>query len=1231
MKNYTITIMLLLQLFVVAVNAQDVISGSKDMWPSSVTSRENIPTFRLNQIQLSDENGKTAVIRNINLIQAESDELNMKHYRYQQHLNNIPVEGAIWVVHTSSGKVNRQNGKLVKVFPSQLSSKAGITEKDALMNAVKYIGAVTYKWQIASEENFIRSEKGDPNATFYPKAELVYYSGEYDVVPANLRLAYKFDIYAHEPLSRCYVFVDAVTGDILGRRELIHETNAVGTAVTAYSGNQTITSDFTGTNYRLRETARGAGNGEINTYNLQNGINYGTAVDFTDADNFWNNVNAAKDEYATDAHWATEMTYDYYYSMHNRNSIDNLGFPLNSYVHYSTNYFNAFWDGSRMTYGDGNATNGNRPLTSLDVCGHEITHGVTERTSGLVYSYESGALNEAFSDIFGTAIEKFARPGNYDWLVGGDFYSIRSMSNPNLFSDPDTYYGTFWYTGINDYGGVHTNSGVLNFWFYLLTTGGTGTNDHAFNYAVSGIGIDDAAKIAYRLNTFYLVPTSNYNDARTFSIQAAEDLFGIGSNQVIQTANAWDAVGVYAQSCTPLTNLFASAITQTTAVLNWDVMPGAVFYVVEKKLASSATWNVEGVATTNSFALNSLSASTVYDWRVRSSCNTGYSQSQFTSANPACNPPTSLNVSVNGNSATLEWDAMPYGINYHIYFKPAIDSLWIDSGFVSGVNYTLTGLNSNTEYNWKVETNCGFGTSDAAIGSFITNTESCGTPSALITTFSGLTSTFDWSPVSGATAYRLQMKWPYGSWTNPGFDTTVVGDSFVFTGFGSGMTLDWRVRAFCPENISLWASSTFTTPCPAPTTLTVGSIGNTSASLSWNPSGANTFYGYRVYYKLATSSTWTYAGYAMATSFALGGLQPGKLYDVRVSQECLDINSSDVISNFTTLCTTIPGAVSSSDVKSNAAKISWNPVSGVVSYSLQYKRTSVSTWTTVNGITATSYVITGLNAATAYQYKVAAVCTYGSTAYSTIGTFTTYCTSTGLNSQEWIDLFSIGTINRTSGADAGGYIHTGLSTNLVIGSVNSGLISAGFSGATRTEIFAIYIDFNRNGSYADAGERVTGPVTFTSTGNISFTVTIPGTATAGQTSMRVVMARNGSGTVGPCNTGRRGEIEDYFVNITVGSALVRQEADPAKFSPSEISTFTVTPNPSDGMYHIESVDETKISEYVVYDIAGSLITNGFAGDVQEMYIDISRHKSGMYFLKLTDRNNNISVMKLIKE
>lgn len=533
--------------FSFAAIGQDIQKGLPGMYPVSVDFKTSPRAFEKNAVILSDETGRSVAGKEAVLIRSEKDAYGTTHYRYQQTYLGIPVEHATYVVHESGGSVLYENGKWVKDFPSSLKAQPLLTRQTALSMATADIGASSYKWQIPAEEAFLKQEQNNPNATYFPKGELVFYSGEEEVIPSSLRLAYKFDVYAAYPASRTIIFIDANTGSVLGKREMIHSTNAPGTAVTAYSGTQSITTDYTGTTYRLRETGRGNG---IQTFNMKTaGTSYASAVDFTDADNNWNNVNTNKDQYATDAHWGAEKTYDYYFSKYGRNSVDNAGLILKSYVHvnlvaqgYPDNV-NAFWDGSRMSYGDGNTTY--KPLTALDIAGHEISHGVTEYSSNLTYSGESGAMNEGFSDIFGTSIEFYGRPSRANWLIGEDIgAAFRSMSSPNTYSQPDTYKGTYWYTGTADNGGVHTNSGVLNYWYYLLSQGGSGTNDKGTAFNVTGIGIDKAGAIAYRLNTFYLISTSKYADARTYGIKAAEDLYGVGSAEATQTANAFTAVGI---------------------------------------------------------------------------------------------------------------------------------------------------------------------------------------------------------------------------------------------------------------------------------------------------------------------------------------------------------------------------------------------------------------------------------------------------------------------------------------------------------------------------------------------------------------------------------------------------------------------------------------------------------------------------------------------------------------
>ena len=295
-----------------------------------------------------------------------------------------------------------------------------------------------------------------------------------------------------------------------------------------------------------------------------------------------------------DVHWAMEKTYDYYLTKHSRNSYDNNGSLIKNYVHRGIAYNNAGWNRylNLMYYGDGDGQTFT-PLTSIDVVGHEFSHAVIQYTADLYYQNESGALNESFADIFGTAIE-FYGSSSPNWTMGESIVIqtpnyLRSMSNPKIEGDcaicghqPNTYNGQYWApliqssyptqppTSTNDNGGVHINSGVQNYWFYLLSQGGSGTIDDAGTtpYSVTGIGITKATKIAYRNLSYYLSPTSNYLAAAYGSLQAAEDLYptvgGVLSQEYNSVKQAWYAVGVVSSpssTCSGTTNL--SAISGT--------------------------------------------------------------------------------------------------------------------------------------------------------------------------------------------------------------------------------------------------------------------------------------------------------------------------------------------------------------------------------------------------------------------------------------------------------------------------------------------------------------------------------------------------------------------------------------------------------------------------------------------------------------------------------------------
>jgi Zn-dependent metalloprotease len=254
------------------------------------------------------------------------------------------------------------------------------------------------------------------------------------------------------------------------------------------------------------------------------------------------------------AHDNAGFTYDFYFNMFGRDSYNGAGATLTSSVHYSKNYVNAYWDGTQMVYGDGDGVDSSA-LTVLDVVGHELTHAVTEYSSNLIYSNESGALNEAMSDVFGASIEAFrdgAVSGN-TWKIGEECWTpatpgdaLRYMNDPAVAGDYD-YYPTR-YTGTSDNGGVHWNSGIANLAFKLMVSGGTHPRGKTSNVvpaldpANAYSSIMKGAAIFYRANTVYLTASSTFADARSATAQAATDLYG--ATAAASVNEAWTAVGV---------------------------------------------------------------------------------------------------------------------------------------------------------------------------------------------------------------------------------------------------------------------------------------------------------------------------------------------------------------------------------------------------------------------------------------------------------------------------------------------------------------------------------------------------------------------------------------------------------------------------------------------------------------------------------------------------------------
>lgn len=597
-------------------NFRDDISGSNGVSKhfTEFSSAKQVLFNPKDVNHLFDFTGSEALI----LMRAETDALGNVHYRYTQTYLGIPVENAMYIIRTKAGKMVGASGEIVTRFDAQMANRKNIniSAKDAVDIGLQHVHAQSYMWQDARAEEILKEQLKNKNATYYPTAKLVWYSSGENIDPAKLVLAYKVDIYATEPMSRAYYFIDAQSGKLIGQKEILHTVDAVGTANTLYSGTQTIHSDHFNGSYRLRDYSRGNG---VTTYDWSN-----NKSDITSPSANFNLSGLPQN--GLDAHWGVEMTYDFYLANFNRNSLDNNGILLNSYVNrggflYSNN---ASWDGTNMNYGKRSGTTDG--VTAIDVTGHELTHGFTQYTSGLNYSGESGGMNESMSDIMGKSVQFWAKPNDKNWVLSNDMnWAIRDMSNPNAFKQPDCYGGLYWKSNAD----VHILSGVGNFMFYLLVDGGAGTNDIGNTYNVQGLGLSKADQIIYLTNTTYLVPNSKYADWRTACINAATDLYGSSSNEVTQVQNAWHAVGIGAAgggggTCTIPSGLSTSALTATSATLSWS-NTGAVSYNLQWKATSSGTWTtVSGISGT-SYNLSGLTSCTNYQFKVQSVCSSSSS------------------------------------------------------------------------------------------------------------------------------------------------------------------------------------------------------------------------------------------------------------------------------------------------------------------------------------------------------------------------------------------------------------------------------------------------------------------------------------------------------------------------------------------------------------------------------------------------------------------------------
>ena len=516
-----------------------------------------------------------------------------EHFKFQHYYKGLPIHKAQYNYHknrqaddqTISGKIySNVDQDIPNNLPSKLQS----------INSVLGITLTT--------DDFCEMIWYDP-----------YYSGK----AANLKLCHHFIyISEFENFAESY-FIDIVNNEIIGKEDLLHLEDFPATGEATYIGPV----DFTC-------------NQKEGAYFLENSMGGGMAVYDKGQSEFYlsnfdeiSNASPEWENSQTDAIAALkglEWTHQTYQEYFNHNGFDNNNSPIvaniNTALFGSPN--GAAWSAlhNEIFCGSGDGEEKNA-LVSLDIIGHEFTHGVIQHTCALNYKDESGAINEGLCDIFATYIGFKQNESSANWQVGENVViehtCIRNLQNPNDINaatqQPSTYLGDFWSFDAEDNGGIHINSGVLNYWFYLLSEGGSGTNDFDYEFLVEPIGMDEAMQLIYHCMTNYLYPSVDFPEMKNLSIQAAQELYGEDGQEVEKVRAAWCAVGL--GDCNP--DNFDKSISIQFPNGNESFEPGQNIPIVY-----STTGNVEEVNIEVSFSCGNdftivqaaLNNNGIYNW-----------------------------------------------------------------------------------------------------------------------------------------------------------------------------------------------------------------------------------------------------------------------------------------------------------------------------------------------------------------------------------------------------------------------------------------------------------------------------------------------------------------------------------------------------------------------------------------------------------------------------------------
>jgi len=447
------------------------------------------------------------------------------HRKFRQWHQEREVYGQSLILHGSSNAIDHVTGLVARNFAPEPEALLSIKNAQEIMTILLQERLDN----ILDEESYLFSES----------MRLVYVDQRFPEHSGQYVLAWIGNVSTQDgSVSREFI-IHAGTGSLIFEQDLVCSMHGEGKAPSYHYGEVAISTDSVAANkYLLRDKTRGKGN---TTFSDRNGTN----VILEDDDNIWVKPEHRLGEVAYDAHFATASFYDFLVENFDYSGIDGDGKSMNAVVNVNkgADYVNAYWNNVNAYFGNGNCHY--HPLTTYSIVGHEFAHGITRDNSNLIYSGESGALNESFSDIIGKSLQYFREPENFEWTVAHELLAtrfakpFRSMAQPNLFSNPKQYKGLHWRDG----GGVHSNSGVLNHWFYLMVNGGSGKNELDSAYQVEPVDILKVLDLVFLCQTSYLQSNSTYTDMFEYSKLSCASLYGENSTIYNSMIQAWLAVG----------------------------------------------------------------------------------------------------------------------------------------------------------------------------------------------------------------------------------------------------------------------------------------------------------------------------------------------------------------------------------------------------------------------------------------------------------------------------------------------------------------------------------------------------------------------------------------------------------------------------------------------------------------------------------------------------------------